>query len=94
MLPGVARGSHPNSAYAPHGLKGATTDWCTLTVLDEKTIEYVGANVSKGDPIFAEARVANSTYERNGQKVYSTDLIVSLLNRFDPANNEFSTLVP
>ena len=41
-------------------------------------------------PIYAEARVANSTFERSGQKVYSTDLIVSLLNRFDPANNEFS----
>jgi single-stranded DNA-binding protein len=41
----------------------------------------------KGDPVYAEARVANSTYERNGQKVYSPDLIVSLLNRFDPADN-------
>ena len=71
-----------------------TTDWCTLTVLDQKTIEFVGANVSKGDPIYAEARVANSTYERNGQKVYSTDLIVLLLNRFDPKENEFSVLVP
>lgn len=71
-----------------------TTDWCTLTVLDQKTIEFVGANVSKGDPIYAEARVANSTYERNGQKVYATDLIVLLLNRFDPKENEFSILVP
>jgi single-strand DNA-binding protein len=72
------------------GQNQTTTDWCTLTVLDEKTIEFVGSNVARGDPIYAEARVANSTYERNGQKVYSTDLIVSLLNRFDPANNEFS----
>ena len=71
------------------GQNQTTTDWCTLTVLDEKTIEFVEANVSKGDPIYAEARVANSTYERNGQKVYSTDLIVSLLNRFDPKSNEF-----
>jgi single-stranded DNA-binding protein len=44
----------------------------------------------KGDPVYAEARVANSTYERNDQKVYSTDLIVSLLNRFDPAENKFT----
>jgi single-strand DNA-binding protein len=72
------------------GKNQTATDWCTLTVLDEKTIEFVGANVVKGDPIYAEARVANSTFERNGQKVYSTDLIVSLLNRFEPANNEFS----
>jgi single-strand DNA-binding protein len=68
------------------GENQTTTDWCTLTVLDEKTIEFDGANVAKADPIYAEARVANSAYE----KVYSTDLIVSLLNRFDPANNEFS----
>ena len=43
------------------GENQTTTDWCTLTILDEKTIEFVGANVSKGDPIYAEARVANST---------------------------------
>lgn len=72
------------------GQNQTTTDWCTLTVLDEKTIEFVDANVTKGDPIYAEARVTNSTYERNGQKVYSTDLIVSLLNRFAPKNNDFS----
>ena len=72
------------------GQNQTTRDWCTLTVLDEKTIEFVGANVKKGGPIYAEARVANSTFERNGQKIYSTDLIVSLLNRFDPANNEFN----
>ena len=72
------------------GENQTTTDWCTLTVLDQKTIKFVAANVAKGDSIYAEARVANSTYERNGQKVYSTDIIVSLLNRFDPANNDFS----
>ncbi len=76
------------------GENQTTTDWCTLTVLDEKTIDFVSAHVQKGDPIFAEARVVNSTYERNGQKIYSTDLIVSLLNRFDPANNEFSVVAP
>ena len=33
------------------GENQTTTDWCTLTVLDEKTIEFVSANVAKGDPI-------------------------------------------
>ncbi len=73
------------------GESQTTTDWCTLTELDEKMIDFVSAGVSKGDPIYAEARVANSSFERDGQKIYSMDLIVSLLNRFDPANNEFST---
>ena len=72
------------------GENQTTTDWCTLTILDEKTIDFVAAGVKEGVSIYAEARVAKSTFGRNGKKVYSTDLIVSLLNRFDQSGNEFS----
>jgi single-strand DNA-binding protein len=72
------------------GENQTTMDWRTLTVPDENTIEFAGADVAKDDLIYAEARVANSTYEREGQKICSTDLVISLLNRFDRASNEFS----
>jgi hypothetical protein len=54
-------------------------------------IGFVSASVSKGDLTHAELRMASSSLGRDGQKVYSTDLIVWLLNRFDPDNNEFSS---
>ncbi|MFD1198478.1 single-stranded DNA-binding protein [Brucella gallinifaecis] len=58
------------------------TDWVQITVLDERQIAYLKENAKQGDVIQAEGRIANNSYQRNGETVYTTDLIASLVNLF------------
>lgn len=62
------------------GERREETDWVTLTFLNEKIANFVVANVKKGDPIYAECRVAEGSYTKDGVKHYTTDIVV---NNFD-----------
>ncbi|MDE2579083.1 MAG: single-stranded DNA-binding protein [Hyphomicrobiales bacterium] len=66
------------------GEKKEVADWVTLTILNEKTAKWAIENVKKGDAIYAEGRVADNSYEKNGKTHYSTDIIVSVLDRLTP----------
>lgn len=63
------------------GERREETDWVPLTVLNPKTAQWVVDNIKKGDAIYAEARIAESKFTRDGQAVYSTDVIVSTIER-------------
>lgn len=51
------------------------TSWHRLTVFGNRA-ESLARNLQKGDKILAEGRIEYSQYEKEGQKHYSTDLIV------------------
>lgn len=64
-----------------------STDWVTVTVLDEKQAAWISENVEVGDAVYAEARISNRTYEKDGETVYTTDVIATLFNRFPGAGS-------
>ena len=57
------------------------TDWVTVTILNAKIAKWVMANVKKGDPVYAECRVSESSYEKDGVKIYTTDIIANMFDR-------------
>lgn len=69
------------------GEKQSATEWLTVTILDEKQAAWVAENVRKGQPVFAEGRIRNSSYEKSGQTFYSTDLIAKTFNTFQCAGH-------
>jgi single-strand DNA-binding protein len=47
---------------------------------------WIKDNVSKGQPVIAEGRISNSSYEKHGETVYTTDLVATTFNAFQVAN--------
>jgi single-strand DNA-binding protein len=62
------------------GERREETDWVTVTILNEKTAQFVTENVRKGDPVFAECRVAEGSYKKDGETVYTTDVIANVFD--------------
>ncbi|RWX74871.1 single-stranded DNA-binding protein [Neorhizobium lilium] len=58
----------------------SATDWVQVTVLDKEQAKWIEENVGQGDLVYVESRVANSSYDRDGAAVYTTDVIVQLFN--------------
>lgn len=65
--------------------KKEAVDWVTLTILNEKIAKWALENIKKGDPIYAECRVTERSYQRDGQTVYTTDIIVNVIDRLAPS---------
>ena len=57
----------------------------TLTVLNEKIAKWALVNIKKGDPVYAECRVTERSYQKDGQTVYTTDIIVGVVDRLAPS---------
>jgi single-strand DNA-binding protein len=66
------------------GERREETDWVTLTFLNEKIADFVAKNVKKGDPIYAECRVAEGSYTKDGVKYYTTDIVVNTFDLLSP----------
>ena len=64
-----------NADYQKDGEWVKNTLWNEVVIFNEKTIARLKANLSEGDFVRAEGSLRNSRYERNGETVYSTDLI-------------------
>jgi len=52
------------------------TEWHRVTVWGKRG-EALGKFLTKGDRIFVEGRIQTSSYEKNGEKRYSTDIIAN-----------------
>lgn len=65
-----------------NGTRKESTDWVQVTILDERQVSWLREKATVGDVVFAEGRIANSSYSRNGETIYSTDLIASIINIF------------
>ena len=64
-----------NADYQKDGEWVKNTLWNEVVIFNEKTIARLKANLSEGDYVRAEGSLRNSRYKRNGETVYSTDLI-------------------
>lgn len=74
------------------GKREEHTDWVEVTILNEKTAEWVFKNVKSGDPIYAECRVRSGSYKdkNTGEMVYSTDVIANLFDLLAPSAKDDS----
>jgi|LULE01.1.fsa_nt_gb single stranded DNA-binding protein len=70
-----------NRQWARDGEIKKATDWLTVTVLDETQADWIAENVEKGDAVYVEARVCNNSYEKDGERIYTVDVIVTLFNK-------------
>lgn len=69
-----------NREWQADGEKKTATDWVQVTILDKKQAEWIAQNVGSGDLVYVESRISNSSYERDGEQVYATDIIAQLFN--------------
>jgi single-strand DNA-binding protein len=65
------------------GKRQEETDWVTVTLLNEKIAEWALAHVGQGDAIYAECRVADGSYKKDGETVYTTDIIANAFHKLD-----------
>lgn len=75
-----------------------TADFVGLVAWD-KTAEFAGQYLSKGRKILVEGRVQTGSYEKDGKKIYTTDIIADRIEFADskpkdagqtPVDNSFS----
>ena len=52
-----------------------------------KTAEFINKYFHKGDPIIVEGRIQTGSYEKNGQRVYTTDVLVDRTEFVPKSNN-------
>jgi single-strand DNA-binding protein len=60
------------------------TDWVTVTILNEQDAKFALANVRKGSPIYAECRVAESSYQKDGRTIYGVDIVAEVFDLLAP----------
>jgi single-stranded DNA-binding protein len=49
--------------------------WNEVTIFTKSIQDYVNEYVSKGDLVHVRGRVRQNSYERDGQRIYTVDLI-------------------
>ena len=71
-------------------MKGTGADFPSIVAFG-KTAENIEKYVHKGDMVGITGHIQTSTYEKNGEKVYSTDVVV---DRIDFLNSKANTDSP
>ena len=56
------------------------THWNTVTIFAERTIAWIKKNTKPGDLVRVTGRLRQGSYEKEGQTVYTTDLITEDFN--------------
>jgi single-strand DNA-binding protein len=59
-----------------NGERQERTDWHSLTIFGKRA-ETLSQMIHKGSRLFAEGKLQTSSYEKDGQKIYRTDVVVS-----------------
>lgn len=72
------------------GQKQERTEWHRVTVWG-KLAEICGKHLSKGGQVYVEGRLQTNSYEKNGVKMYSTEIVASEVVFLGSKNNETST---
>ena len=66
-----------NESYLDrNNVRQERTEWHRVTVWGRRA-EALGKILTKGDSLFIEGRLQTSSYEKNGEKRYSTDIVAS-----------------
>ena len=76
------------------GQKHENTEWHRITLFG-KGAEALGPSLKRGQHLFVEGRLRTSSYEKDGQKRWSTDIIADQI-RFggSSSNGEYGTRPP
>jgi single-strand DNA-binding protein len=64
--------------------KHEETEWTPVTVLNATAAKWIVDNIKTGDTVHVTARVKQNSYEKDGKKIFSTDVIaesVDLVSR-------------
>jgi single-strand DNA-binding protein len=65
-----------NESYVDkNNVRQERTEWHRVTVWGRRA-EALGKFLQKGDSLFIEGRLQTSSYEKNGEKRYSTDIVL------------------
>lgn len=72
------------------GQKQERTEWHRVAVWG-KLAEICGKYLSKGRQVYVEGRLQTRSWEDNGQKKYSTEIVATTVQFLGSANNETST---
>jgi len=59
----------------------------TVTLFNERTQKYVAEHIGTGDLVQAEGRIRQGSYEKNGETVYTVDLICDDFSRLARASS-------
>lgn len=65
------------------GARHQETDWVTVSLLNERVAAWALANVARGDAVYAECRVADGRYEKDGRTIYTTDIVATVFHKLD-----------
>lgn len=66
-----------NESYLDrNNVRQERTEWHRVTVWGRRA-EALGKILTKGDSLFIEGRLQTSSYEKNGEKRYSTDIVAN-----------------
>jgi single-strand DNA-binding protein len=66
-----------NESYLDkNNVRQERTEWHRITVWGRRA-EGLGKILQKGDSLFVEGRLQTSSYEKNGEKRYSTDIVAN-----------------
>lgn len=71
------------------GQKQERTEWHRIVVWG-KLAEICGKYLAKGRQVYVEGRLQTRSWEDNGQKKYSTEIVASTVQFLGSANNETS----
>ncbi|WP_062213229.1 single-stranded DNA-binding protein [Aureimonas sp. AU12] len=63
------------------GQRKERTDWIPVTIFDQAQREWIPENVEKGDSVYIEARVAQSSYGEGDDRQFDVDVIATLFNK-------------
>lgn len=73
-----------------NGQKQERTEWHRITVWG-KLAEICGKYLAKGRQVYVEGRLQTNSYEKNGVKMYSTEIVATTVQFLGSANSETST---
>ena len=71
------------------GERQEKTEWHRL-VMWNKTAEIAAQYLHKGSKVFVEGKLETRSYEKDGQKVYTTEVIVRDMQMLDPKGSSDS----
>lgn len=70
-----------NASYKDQGEWKDRTFWNEVVIFDRQTRGYIEKNLEIGDIVRVEGTLRQSSYERDGSKVYTTELVVDDFSR-------------
>ena len=70
------------------------TYWNEVTVFSPTTQAYIAEHITKGDLVHVRGRLRQSSYERNGSRVYTVDLVASSFSRLAQGSDRVKASEP